>query len=355
MGATFEARELGRSARQKAENRMGTPTRDSRTLLARPPSEAATPTRATDSEAHRKPSRWRLFVQGSSLAASQRLTASVENFEADLEYRLDCTPELRDSPWEKAMRRQLALVHRHHDDGEVETAWRCFAPATCLELVKADKEALLRQAGELRREAKAKKLAAAWRSALILELVDPKEIESRLDGQLDEVRSRLVEATRQRNEDANNRHYKVGLIRGLRTLLVVVLLCCLALVLVLAATTEWNADLRDPSVGFVALVAVFGALGACLSAIQSLGHVGTGGRIPEHVASSFLTITRPALGAAAALGVYAITVSGALNLDFTDREAHLTVLALAFASGFSERFVVSAVGTATGESGTGKG
>ena len=73
------------------------------------------------------------------------------------------------------------------------------------------------------------------------------------------------------------------------------------------------------------------------------------------LASSIITITRPALGAAAALGVYAIAVSGVLNIDFDNEEqAHLTVLALAFASGFSERLVVRAVGAATGAAEDGK-
>ena len=116
----------------------------------------------------------------------------------------------------------------------------------------------------------------------------------------------------------------------------------------LAAAVDWSSDLGDPTVGFIALVAVFGALGACLSAIQSLGHAGAQGPIPEHVATSLITITRPALGAAAALGAYAIAASGLLNISLEGEEAHLTVLALAFAAGFSERLVLSAVGAATG-------
>ena len=49
-----------------------------------------------------------------------------------------------------------------------------------------------------------------------------------------------------------------------------------------------------------------------------------------------------------ALGVYAIAASGFLNIELDDEQAHLTVLALAFAAGFSERLVISAVGAASG-------
>lgn len=162
------------------------------------------------------------------------------------------------------------------------------------------------------------------------------------------VRERVAEATRHRDDDNNNRYYKVALVRDQRSLLLVVLLICIVLILALAAAVDWDSDLSDPSVGFAALVATFGSVGACLSAIQSLGRQSAGSRIPEHVASSLITIARPALGAAAALGVYVIAVSGAFNIDFSEEEAHLTVLGLGFAAGFSERLVVSAVGAATG-------
>jgi hypothetical protein len=312
---------------------------------------------------------WRLLIGGSSRVANQRLTASVETFETDLEYRLACEPKLRGSSWEEAVRSQLVAVRRHQRRGEIDTAWRCFTPATRRELEVADAAELVTRANALRREAEAAKLSAAWRSETILDLLDVKEIDEQLPDRINEVRGRLIEATRTENqppdrikevrgrlteatrirdEDADNRYYKVALVRGQRSLLLLVLLVCIAILLGLTAAVDWDADLRDPPVGFVALVAAFGALGACLSAIQSLGHAGAQVRVPEHVASSLITITRPALGAAAALGVYAIVASGILNIALEGEEAHLTVLALAFAAGFSERLVLSAVGAATG-------
>jgi hypothetical protein len=294
-----------------------------------------------------EPTYWRLLKSGSSRVASNRLTASLENLEADLERRLECSPALRGGDWEKAIRAQLEIVRRHQCRGEIDTAWRCFAPAARRELDAAEAVELELRADALRQEADSGKLSA-WRSKTILKVLEEAEIEGQLPGELKDVRTRIAEATRVRDDGQDNSYYKVALVRGQRTLLVLVLLVCIALVLGLALAVDWDTDLGDPSIGFVALVAVFGALGACLSAIQSLGRVGAQGRIPEHVASSVITITRPALGAAAALGLYAIAASGALNIDFTDKEAHLTVLALAFAAGFSERLVLSAVGAATG-------
>jgi hypothetical protein len=302
----------------------------------------------TDGERDDAPSLLRLLFAGSSRAASQRLTASVENFEADLEYRLDLHPELRGTAWEKTIRAQLANVRAHHKRGEVDTAWRCFTPAARRELEKAEPAELIAQADALRREAASGKLSSAWRSELIRALLDEEHIDVPADDPHQDVRRRVAVATRIRDEDADNRYYRVALVRAQRGLLLGVLLVCIVIVLLLAAAVDWNSDLGDPTVGFTALVAVFGALGACLSAIQSLGHAGAQGRIPEHVATSLITIARPALGAAAALGVYAIAASGLLNISLEGEEAHLTVLALAFAAGFSERLVLSAVGAATG-------
>ena len=293
----------------------------------------------------------RLVRKGSSRAASRRLTASVETFEADLNYRLDSDQALRKLPAAKAIKSRLKTVRKYHQDGEIETAWRCFTSATRLELQLLNETELLTRAQALRQEAGADKLSSAWRSKAIQDLLDSTKIEDQLPSKIDDVRLRLSLATFIRDEDADNRYYKVALVRDQRSLLLLVLIACILVLLGLAASVDWHGDLADPSVGFVALVAVFGGMGACLSAIRSLGQVGGTARIPEHVASSSITITRPALGAAAALGVYAIAASGILNIALEDEEAHLTVLALAFAAGFSEQLVLKAVGAATGSVG----
>jgi hypothetical protein len=304
---------------------------------------------ASGDDADVAPSRWRLLLGGSSRVASQRLTASIENFEGDLERRLEQHDELRGTAWEVSVRAQLDKVRRHHRRGEMDAAWRCFTAVARRELEVAEVPELVTRAGALRHEAAEEgKLSARWRADHILELLGARSGDGQTPLPFPDFRWRVTEATRIRDEDADNRYYRVALVRHQRSLLLLVLLGCIAVLLALAAAIDWNGDLADPAVGFVALVAVFGALGACLSAIQSLGQAGVRGRIPEHVASSIITITRPALGAAAALGVYAIAASGILNISLEGEEAHLTVLALAFAAGFSERVVLSAVGAATG-------
>jgi hypothetical protein len=164
-----------------------------------------------------------------------------------------------------------------------------------------------------------------------------------------DVRSPVAEAMRHRDDDADNRYYKVGLVRGQRSLLLGVLLVCIALILGLALPVDWDSDLGDRWVGFVALVAAFGALGACLSAIQSLGRTADHARIPEQRSVVDHHKSRDRRSAPQPPSAYTRLLSPEPSTSTSPgEEAHLTVLALAFAAGFSERLVVSAVGAATG-------
>lgn len=296
--------------------------------------------RTIPSSAYHGPGLWKLLLHGSSRVASQRLTASVETFQADIATRRATSDPPPSKAWDKVVGDQLEVVRWHHQRGEIDAAWRCFTAAARREIEVADATELIIRAKALRNEAKSDKLSV-WRAKTILELLDTAEIEQRLTTGLHapshetlrRVRERVAEATRHRDDDNNNRYYRVALVRDQRSLLLVVLLICIVLILALAAAVDWDSDLSDPSVGFAALVATFGSVGACLSAIQSLGRQSAGSRIPEHVASSLITIARPALGAAAALGVYVIAVSGAFNIDFSEEEAHLTVLGLGLPQG----------------------
>ena len=85
-----------------------------------------------------------------------------------------------------------------------------------------------------------------------------------------------------------------------------------------------------------------GRSAASLSAIQAVARRAGRGTIPEELAADKITLARPYLGAAAALGVYAVLVAGLLQVEIA-RDDGLAVLAFAFASGFTERLVLRAV------------
>jgi hypothetical protein len=92
-----------------------------------------------------------------------------------------------------------------------------------------------------------------------------------------------------------------------------------------------------------AYVALFGALGGSLSALRSVTTAGQEGgrtRNPEQVQAWYVTVVRPLVGAAAALGVFVV-----LAPDVTSTAA---MLGVAFAAGFSEALIVRAVESAGG-------
>ena len=73
------------------------------------------------------------------------------------------------------------------------------------------------------------------------------------------------------------------------------------------------------------------------------------GRIPQQIVAGAITYARPLFGAAAALGVFAFLESGVIALHPNNVAA---TLAVSFAAGFTERFVVAAAGAVAGSVGS---
>ena len=93
-------------------------------------------------------------------------------------------------------------------------------------------------------------------------------------------------------------------------------------------------------------VALFGAIGATVSAIMSFGTAAPDARIPERQANALVTFARPFVGAVSALIVVYAFQSGLI----APPEVVWVPFAwlLAFAAGFSERLVMRAVDATNG-------
>ena len=88
-------------------------------------------------------------------------------------------------------------------------------------------------------------------------------------------------------------------------------------------------------------IVLFGVMGACLTGTRSIIARGLKGRRPERSITMWVTLTRPVIGAAAAMATFAVLSAGLLGLS--GPSTVWTVLSVAFASGFSEQLVVNAV------------
>jgi hypothetical protein len=105
---------------------------------------------------------------------------------------------------------------------------------------------------------------------------------------------------------------------------------------------------RPPRLVTFLVIALFGAIGAAFSAIMGLVNSKVETRIPEHVMTAWLTLTRPFIGAVSALIVVFAIMGGVLPALITEpKKLAYILLVTAFAAGFSERLVVRAMTAAT--------
>ena len=87
-------------------------------------------------------------------------------------------------------------------------------------------------------------------------------------------------------------------------------------------------------------VVLFGIMGASVSGTLSIARGASSQRIPEQLLSSWITLARPIVGAVAALALFTFVLSGLFQVG----EVSLgLILAVSFASGFSERLLAGAI------------
>jgi putative (di)nucleoside polyphosphate hydrolase len=147
----------------------------------------------------------------------------------------------------------------------------------------------------------------------------------------------VVEALRQLDEHHGNTHRRLRARRielwTLATVLVVVVITATAL---LAQSNRWDSLVAAPDglpADLVGLGVLFGAVGACLSALQRAAHRPER-KVPDERLAGMLSLLRPVTGAASGLVVTVAAGSGALAAT------GVAVLLGAFAAGFSERYIL---------------
>jgi hypothetical protein len=165
------------------------------------------------------------------------------------------------------------------------------------------------------------------------------------DGSVAPTPPALVAALLLRDEYYENRYHRIEMQREQMKALVAITAGALLVTLGIAAT----ADIPNLAVWegrSLALILMFGILGASFSAAQSSSAGALTTLIPELMQSKSIALTRTILGACPGLAAYAFLHSGLLNLGDVNMAKSLTV---AFVGGFSERLVVKMVETVAGK------
>jgi hypothetical protein len=300
---------------------------------------------------------WRSF-------ALRRLESALETYRPQLERRIAGLPESeREKPWTQAANDHLQRAHTEAEQWNVNAAWEQLSAAKRMEILGIDDlDELKDRMMTLRLEAEQK--LHKWRKAAVAELTDPKSSAATSDASApvdhgstradppyadaETLRGRLLMATQLFDDHSQNEYFKLDLYQGqIRLQLGVLVVLVLLLTAVFASGFVPLARTGTPfgvEAGPLAASILLGMLGASLSVLQSLVQGPSTGRIPERMATGWVTIARPFIGAASALVAYVLFGAGFITLGASTTAA---LLAVAFISGFSERYITSVVTAAT--------
>lgn len=268
-----------------------------------------------------------------------RLAGNLQAYSVELDRLiLSRSGAQTDSTWAIAARALIDKAEAKLEDGRVDESWKCLDAARRMEHFGLEDEALIARAHALREEAG--KLNP-WRKKAV------ETVLSDLDKRSTEAkRGRVYHAAWLRDEHLHNTYFKISLLRQQLNILGLILGLALASVLLLSMSDALDSPPGGADWRTLLAIGLFGVLGASFSAILSLARTSTQSRIPEQVVNSTVTAMRPLLGAAAALAVYVFLESKFINLEVTTWAG---ILAIAFASGFSERLVIGAVEAVAGK------
>ncbi|MGB2764277.1 MAG: NUDIX hydrolase [Candidatus Aminicenantaceae bacterium] len=277
--------------------------------------------------------RWRQFFGSPRYS---RLANALNQYDIELEWRIRKVDQFAYTEgWADASRQYLAEAIQALENHDIDSGWQYLHAAQAMEIWGYNDEELNEKASILRGESVKIK---PWRRDKTLELLDEKEGERSL------IKSNVYRATVLRDEHFNNLYFKLGMRgRDLRILFAVLLLVIFALP-ILAAFSLMPQAIENAKT--ILAVELLGALGALFSMARTLTRGSLEANIPQEIFGSLVTFIRPVMGAAAALAGYIFLKIGMLPRilsSLTSDNMDFIILAVAFASGFSERLVIGAI------------
>jgi len=276
-----------------------------------------------------------------------RLASSLEAFRLELE-RHKYLPGVtkKQSHWRDVANSFLAKADTALHRKQLDKGWKCLLAAERMEIYGINEDERKARSVALCKEAEDK--LKGWRKKSTLSALgcSTDQGPSRSSAEL------LYYATSLRDEHFTNEYFRMAYLRNQLVILLLILISALTIVYTIS-TLEWfkfasaETGIFVPSgKKFLMGVIMFGVMGGAFSAIMSLSKTSAKKRIPEQIVDSYVTLLRPALGAAGALVVYLFISMKLLDITLTSGPAFL---AIAFVAGFSERLVVRGVKAVSGE------
>jgi len=282
-----------------------------------------------------------------------RLASAITEAWIDLDRQIqkatDADRSQLTAPWVRAAYRLLLDADRHLAALNLQSGWSSLEAALRVILLNAHEVGRTERAAvALRHEADK---IGGWRAKAIKELICTDDGKVRPDLNTAEGRSRVADALAIRDDFFNTTYFKITLLR--RHLFQLFLLIWFAVLacLVLSDCATMPPPLNDPKL--LSAVVLFGILGAVVSLARSLMSTDVSAKIPAQQIGAFLVWMRPGIGAAMALISLVLLEANAalklLDLSSFDPRNRAVVMFVAFAAGFSERFIVGAIERVLGD------
>lgn len=264
----------------------------------------------------------------------ERLDAAIGPFEVEIDGLVADKLAKKENPYPTAgyVKEMLRNAELSSAADQVELGWRYLLEAELLSLNLRDSE-YLRATAKITLDEAEEKLDS-WRKNAVKHLLGDEKAAPYTGEDVD----RLVVARRVLQEHHSNTWMKNSTAQfQLQILAIVGFLVLTGSTLLLSTIMK---DSRYFQLNFLTTVAFIGACGGVISGIFSVARGSSKEKIPNQILNSWVTLLRPLVGAISALAVFLFLTSGMVH--FGELSEYI-IFAVAFASGFSERIIVSAV------------
>jgi uncharacterized membrane protein len=273
-----------------------------------------------------------------------RLKGAIAETKIDLARQSACSAA---NDWAKTATQFLGEAETYLKAWNIQQGWCALMSAQRAILSNpSDTDRVRRTAIMLRRESN--KLDG-WRSRAIADLICDadgelvNELKNNSGSALSsEMTNRVIDAVALRDDSANTSYHKILLRRRNLFHLFLVLSTGIIVCIGLSIWKKLPAPFSDTRT--VIAVILFGVLGAALSVAQGLLTTDVKAKIPSQQIGAFIVWMRPGIGATAALVAFAMVWANHTLGTFLKISTDFAVIAVvAFAAGFSERFIVGAI------------
>jgi ADP-ribose pyrophosphatase YjhB (NUDIX family) len=268
----------------------------------------------------------------------KRLVRYLAAFRAELSVQPRLSPASAPAGWQQAVYSLVDQVEEAARNNNTELGWRCLNAAQRIASYRLSPRERQITAQVLVLEAAGK--LSSWRKQSVNQLL--LDVDGSLLPCID-VES-LIKAMQILHEHNENTYLKLYSFRSQLFLLSLIGLVATAYLFIAPGMLS---RLTIDSPLLIRYIILFGVLGASISGTLSMSNRGTTDYITNQLLSSWIAFARVAVGAVAALVVYAFLNAGLINIEASSLTVW-AVLAVSFAAGFSERLLTRAVGAVGG-------